>query len=372
MESFVLSRDYPVMVLGGYGNFGARISTSLAKAGIPVIIAGRSLEKASTLAATLPQHLVSTAIFDVTQSLPEQLEQHKPAIVIHTVGPFQTSDYSIARTCITHGVHYIDLADARTFVTGITTLDSEAKKAGISIISGASTVPGLSSAVLEKYKGAFSEIDTLTYGISPGQKASRGLATAEGILTYVGKPLTPAYGTSETRYGWQDIYRQPFPELGKRWMANCDIPDLDVLPERYGIQSIRFSAGMESTLAHLGIWALSWLVRLGIPLHLPRHARALLKASHWLDWLGTENGGMFMRIQGKRINGESHSITWYIIAKNGDGPHIPTIPAILLAKKLAMGGPLPTGAMPCVAMVPLDDYLNALSGYAIKEYLYQE
>ncbi len=261
-----------VLVLGGYGNFGKRIAARLIQYDVPVIVAGRSLDKAEAEVRALNSKLAKAAAFDAMQDLGTQLQALRPLVVVNTVGPFQTSDYRVARASIAHGVHYVDLADGRDFVTGIVALNEDAKRAGVSVIAGASTVPGLSSAVIEHYAGEFAEIDELVYGISPGQKAERGLATTQGILTYVGKRLRPFAGVKSPVYGWQDLYRQDYPELGRRWMANCDIPDLDLLPPRYGIKSIRFSAGLELSPLHLGLWGLGWLVRLGVPLDLPRHA----------------------------------------------------------------------------------------------------
>jgi len=362
-----------VLILGGYGNFGKRIAKALAESGVPVIIAGRSREKAEALARTLPG--AQAVVVDVNTphpnpllqgegTLAEALESLKPAVVVNTCGPFQGTDYTVAETCIAHGVHYIDLADGREFVTGITALDAKAKAAGVAVISGASTVPGLSSAVIEHFKHEFSEIDELIYGISPGQKAERGLATTQGILTYVGKPLKPFAGHERT-YGWQDIYRQDYPVLGKRWMANCEIPDLDLLPEHYGIKSIRFSAGLELSVEHLGLWALGWLVRLGMPLDLPRFAVPLRRMADALNGLGCADGGMHMILRGKGVDGAPHERRWFIVAKDGYGPHIPTVPAILLAKRLTLAVPESAGAYPCVGLVGLDDYLTALKSFPV-------
>ena len=361
-----------VIILGGYGNFGKRIALALVKSGIAIIIAGRNASKAQALSDKLKKHhpeaKIKLAIFDAQADLANQLQNLKPAIAINTVGPFQTSDYAIAKTCIQQKTHYIDLADGRDFVTGITALDQQARKADIAVISGASTVPGLSSAIVEKYKDRFSEIHTLKYGISPGQKAERGLATIRGILTYLGRPIKPASGSNKTRYGWQDIYRQDYPILGKRWMANCDIPDLDLLPQKYNIKEIQFSAGMESLPLHLGIWLVSWLVRLGLPLNLPKHANFLLRLSHLFDWLGTDNGGLHMVIKGSDKNAQPYELKWFIIAKDGDGPQIPTIPAIILAKKLASGELTYRGAKPCIGLVRLEEYLQELEAFNIKTY----
>ncbi len=356
-----------VLILGGYGNFGKRIARALVMHGVPVIIAGRSHEKAESFNHTLPSALSSIAVFDVKHDLSAQLKTLKPVVAINTCGPFQTSNYNVAQACIEAGVHYIDLADGRDFVTGINTLDQQAKQKSVVVISGASTLPGLSSAVLEKYKDEFSEIESLVFGISPGQRAQRGLATTQAIMTYVGKPLKVFAGINTPVYGWQNIYLQEYPELGKRWMANCDIPDLDLLPLRYGIRSIRFSAGLELSFMHIGLWLSSWLVRAGVPLNLLGHATTLLKISNWFNGFGTADGGMHMIIRGKDKTGNTHVCRWFIIGKNGAGPQIPCIPAIILAKKLASAIPLNTGAYPCVGLISLEEYLSELKNFDIRQ-----
>lgn len=362
-----------VLILGGYGHFGSRIAASLAKSGISIIIAGRELKKAEDLCNKLhqetPESRIEVAAFDANKVLDKQLDRLKPIVVINTIGPFQRADYAIAKTCIQHKVHYIDLADARDFVTGITRLDSLAKEKNVLVVSGASTVPGLSSAVLDHYITEFSVIHTLIYGISPGQKAPRGLATAESILTYLGKPLKPWDNQNQVHFGWQDIYREDYPELGKRWMGNCDIPDLDLFIDRYGIKNIRFSAGMESSLLHLGMWMISYLVRIGLPLNLPKYAKELLSLSHAFDSFGTTSGGMHILMKGTDKAGKPLEIKWYLIAKNNDGPQIPCVPAIILSKKIIQDKCQVVGAMPCVGMVTLDEYMNELKAFSIKEYV---
>lgn len=359
----------PVLILGGYGNFGKRIATALVKNGIPVIIAGRSHDKANALKQQLPTGLAEAVAFDVSQNLDEHLSTLKPKVVINTCGPFQDSDYSVAEACIRQKAHIIDIADGRKFVAGITMeLNQKATRSGVAVISGASTVPGLSSAVLEHFKGEFSKIHSLKYGITPGQKSERGLATTQGILSYVGKPLKPFPGHRNAVYGWQDLYRQIYPDLGGRWMANCDIPDLDLLPERYGIGAIQFSAGLELSPLHLGLWGLSWLVRMGLPLNLQRFTGPLLTMSNWFDGMGSADGGMHMVITGEDMAGAPHTRSWFIIAKDGDGPHIPTIPAIVLARQLVRNEIDLTGAMPCVGLVSIDTYVQELAPYNINTY----
>jgi hypothetical protein len=360
-----------VLILGGYGNFGKRIARLLTRSGIAVTIAGRDSAKASELAKSLPRGLAGIAAFDVNSDLLRQLDLLRPDVVINTCGPFQSADYRVAQTCIAAGINYIDLADGRDFVTGITRLDAEAKKQKVAVISGASTVPALSSAVIEHLLPDFAELHSLTFGIAPGQKAERGLATSQAILSYVGKQLQPCPGY-HNRYGWQDLYSQPYPEIGRRWMANCDVPDLDLLPARYGIKRIRFSAGMENSAIHVGLWLMSWGIRLGLPIELSRHASTLLKASQWFDGTGSADGGMHVILEGKDHAGRHRRAKWFIVAFDADGPYIPTIPSVALVKQMIAGKTIAPGAMPCMGMISLQAYLDELKPFKVKTYEFHE
>lgn len=167
-----------------------------------------------------------------------------------------------------------------------------------------------------------------------------------------------------SRLYFQGLYQQSYPEIGKRWMANCDIPDLDLFPNYYGIKDIQFFAGLESTALHLTLWALSWLVRFGLPINLTKHATFLLKLSHLFDYFGSSNGGMHMIISGKDHSKNPKTIKWFIIAKNGSGTQIPAIPAIILTKKLINYKINQTGAMPCMNLITLEEYFVS---FPIKE-----
>lgn len=355
------------MVLGGYGNFGKRIVHALVAKGIEVQIVGRNLGKATKLAKEAGK-LSTPLCFDVTQDLADALQTHSPSVLVNTVGPFQAQGYDVARVAISNGVHYIDLADGREFVCGVSELDALAKETGVAVISGASTVPALSDAVVSEFAQEFSSIELLKYGISPGQGAERGLATTQGILSYVGKPLAPFASIQDRVFGWQNLYRQHYPGLGNRWMANCEIPDLDLLPQRHDIKTIQFSAGLELGLLHLGLWAMSWIVLMGLPIKLEKFAPILLKMSNWFNGFGSSDGGMHIVLRGKSVKDPKEDIErrWFIIARNGDGPHIPTIPAILLAERLALGEKMPAGAYPCMGLVNLEDYVAALSAKNIE------
>jgi saccharopine dehydrogenase-like NADP-dependent oxidoreductase len=106
-----------VLVIGGYGGFGARLSRRLAGDGWQVLVAGRSADKARAFAAGLPE--AEGVAFDRNGDCAVQLASLQADLVIDAAGPFQGSSYALPRACIAAGLHYLDLADARGFVCGI-------------------------------------------------------------------------------------------------------------------------------------------------------------------------------------------------------------------------------------------------------------
>tara|TARA_A200000113_G_scaffold218393_1_gene225870 strand:- start:97 stop:1188 length:1092 start_codon:yes stop_codon:yes gene_type:complete len=350
-----------ILIIGGYGNFGSFISRTLAKEdNICVIVAGRSIEKAQALADEINGE---AAQLDIKAGFAEALTRLKPDIVIHTSGPFQAQGYDVAKACIEAGAHYIDLADGREFVEGITALEKTAKDKGVFVISGASSVPCLTSALVDHYKGEFETLESLDYGITTAQKTARGLATTAAILTYTGKPIpTLIDGTVTDIYGWQGLHARKYPALGWRLLGNCDVPDLALFPKRYPeLKTVRFYAGLEIPFIHVTLWALSWLVRIGFIKNLAKAAPLMLKTSYLFDWLGSANSAFHMELSGKGKNGADKTITFELTARSGDGPYIPCMPAILLAKKLANDELPERGAYPCMGFITKDEYLSALS-----------
>ncbi len=358
-----------VLVIGGYGNFGSYIARSLAgDADIQLLIGGRSVAKARAFAASLDAfHSGEGHAIDIDGDLAAAFARIAPEIVIHTTGLFQTQDHRVARACIAHGCHYLDLADAREFVATIDALDVEARAKNVLVVSGASSVPCLTAAVIDAYLPAFARLEKVDYGISAAQHANRGLATTSAVLGYVGKPMTMLRdGMMKVVYGWEDTHAERYPGLGWRLFGNCDIPDLTLFPTRYPtLRYMRFAAGHELKLLHIGTRMLGALVRLGIIRSLDNHAEGFLRLAFLFDRFGSGRSGFHMILTGTGRDGKPLERRFVIIAGSGHGPYIPCMPAILLARRLASGDALPRGAMPCVDLIDLDAYLAALAGLDI-------
>jgi len=358
-----------VVILGGYGNFGKRIVESLAKTEkVTLYVAGRNRDKAMAFIDSLCNNgsnqdikaTLSPCVIDIfAEDFAEQLETLAPFLVIHTSGPFQGQDYRVPHACINAGAHYIDLADDRRFVCDISQLDELAHANKVLAVSGASSVPGLSSTVIENFQHLFQTIDTIDLSIAPGNKAERGLATVKAILSYTGHAITVFRdGRWQEVYGWMDSKINDFGGyVGKRHLANVDVPDLAIFPEKYNVtERVTFQAGLELPILHNTMLGMAYLVKSGLVKNWAPLAKTIVGTSNLFLPFGTDKGAMEVFIQGRNQANAPESVKWTLYAPKGNGPYIPTLSTIILAKKLLNSGINEFGAKPCVGLFNLSDF----------------
>jgi saccharopine dehydrogenase-like NADP-dependent oxidoreductase len=348
-----------VLVLGGYGNFGARICSALVRGReFEVVAAGRDPERGARRAGF--KSVVQAARIDLASpDLAPQLEHLAPAVVIHCAGPFQAQDYRVARACIAIGAHYVDLADSRAFVARFAeALDRPAKAAGLLATSGASTLPALSSAVVDALAGRFRELREIRITIAPGARVPRGEATLAAVLSYAGRPFKwRSGGEWNVAHGWQNLTRVRIPGLGVRWAAACDVPDLELFPKRYPTaQTVEFRAALELSAQHLALWAAAGWRRIGLPLPLENWSARLDRFASWMNRFGSDRGGMLVSVVGVDQSGTVAGLAWHVIAEAGHGPEIPCMAAILIVRKLSRGDWATRGAMPCMGLLSLEEF----------------
>ncbi len=349
-----------VAIIGGYGNFGGYVARALAgDPQIALTICGRDGARAETFARDLAAaNEANGKAVDIANSASTMLAGVEADLVINMVGPYNGQGYGVARAAIAIGAHYCDIADAREFVCGIGELDRDARASGLAVLAGASSVPALTAAYCDDALTSMAALRRVEYGISGAEQANRGAGTVAAVLAYVGETFTRlAKGTMIPETGWSGLESVDYPELGRRWFSSGNVPDLGIFPERYeGLQEHRFLAGHEISLLHFGLWAMGLLRRWRIVPRLDRFAGVLVKLSQPFNILGKGRSGFHMVIDGEYADGAPMRRRHWIIARSGDGPNIPVIPVILLARKLASGERLEPGARPCFDVISLDEY----------------
>ena len=348
------------LVLGGYGNFGARVCRALAgDAGIELLVAGRDAARARGFADTLDGPAGAVAIDCNAADFDQALAALDVDLVIHTAGPFQAQSYAVAHAAARAGAHYIDLADGRRFVCDFPDALQEAfQQADRTAVSGASTVPALSSAVVEHLSAGWQALHAIDLCIAPAQTAPRGRATLAAVLSYCGQPIRIWRDGAWTQApGWAAPERVEFKRMRPRIGALCDIPDLELFPTRYRVRDrVMFRAALEVAATQRAFATLAALRGMGLLKRPERLAGALDRVSGVFDPLGTPLGGMFVRIAGLDHAGRPARRAWHIAADHDHGPEIPCMATILLARTLAAGEAVPAGAFTAAGLLPLDAF----------------
>ncbi|MEH3023998.1 MAG: saccharopine dehydrogenase NADP-binding domain-containing protein [Pseudomonas oryzihabitans] len=351
-----------VMVVGAYGNFGSIISRRLAReAGIDLVLVGRAgqvLALAQELAvrswqgdALGPDFVAALSTFEVD-------------LVIHTAGPFQGQDHHVARACVEAGAHYCDLSDARDFVATSVKLDEAARARGVAVLSGCSSVPSLSAAVLDAFLARMGEgfrIETLHYGITSSAKMP-GLSTIKGVLSYAGRPIPQwRHGRHIEVPGWQGLHWVKIEGIrGRRLVADVDVPDMALFPDRYGVRDVRFKAGPGLALGTLANYLLAQLVRTGLVADTERAAYWLHRLGRGFERFGNGKSAFYLELTGQAADGRPVTYRWQLLAVRDKGPQIPCCAAIALARKMAAGYRPAPGARICVGEIALQEYLDEI------------
>ena len=354
-----------VLVIGAYGNFGSIICQHLvAMPDIELTISGRDSRKLASKLEALNTLSVSpcrswcgdamgTGFADV-------LRDFQVDWVIHTAGPFQSQSYAVAQSCIQAGVNYCDLSDCRTFVNGISVLDAAARQAGVTVFSGCSSVPTLSSALIDKYREQFQQIDSIMHGISSSAKMP-GLSTVQGVLAYAGKPIKQLRnGQVQEVIGWQGLELRRMPYLGRRVLANVDVPDMDIFAQRYGAKTLMFKAGSGLKLGGLANYVFAAANRAGLLRDRERWAQRLHRMGNYFERFGDGKSAMYIDVHGTGLQGNPLTLTLQLTAFDDKGPQIPSCAAVALVAKVAKGEFPEPGARSCVGFITSDEYLDTI------------
>ena len=358
-----------ILILGGYGAFGGRLAQLLAHDGLDLIIAGRDLGKATAFCAA---HRIGRPLQADRATIVATLHQQRPDILVDASGPFQAygaDPYAVVLACIANGTHYLDFADGADFVAGIAAHDTAAKQAGIAALTGVSSFPVLTAAVLAEMSTTMT-IRHVTGGIAPSPHAGVGPNVLRAVLGYAGEPVAMIRdGRAATGRGLAETRRYTVAPPGAQPLANTlfslvDVPDLRTIPAAHPeIATLWMGAGPRPEPLHR---LLITLARLRSLIPLPRLTPLAALAGFALNTLtyGPHRGGMFIEAVGHR---DGHPVTrsWHMLAEGDDGPLIAAMALAVLILRAKAGQPPDPGARAALGALTLADYEAQFAARAI-------
>jgi hypothetical protein len=362
-----------ILILGGYGVFGGRLAELLSDLPeIELLICGRNLSRAQAFCARYrgPARVLPLALDRA--DIAEGLRAQQPDLVVDASGPFQdygADCYRVIAACIDAGIDYLDFADAADFVFGVSRFDARARAAGVFVLSGVSSFPVLTAAVLREMAKTM-DIVSVEGGIAPSPYAGIGLNVMRAVVGYAGAPVTlQRHGKLSHGIGLAESMRFTIAAPGRLPLRNIlfslvDVPDLQVIPpEHPTIADIWMGAGPLPEILHR---ALNLLAKARASFRLPslepfsRLFYAVLNRMRF----GEHRGGMFVHARGI-ADGQNVEQSWHLLAEGDDGPYIPSMAIEAVVRKLLAGERPEAGARSGVRALDLSDYGTLFQGRQI-------
>ena len=356
-----------IVLIGATGIFGSQLARGLATiAGVKLTLTSRTLARAQVIAAPLG---ADAEAFNRIDDAAAFFARAKPWLVIDASGPFQGSGYDLPRAALQAGAHWLDLADARDYILGFgSAIDAEARTSGLVALTGVSTTPALSGAVVRALTQGWRRVDTIDTAVLPGGSSLVGASVLAAILARAGLPM-PAFseGGTAAQTGWGSARLVELPGVGKRWASPVEVADPELFAPAFGVQSrVAFSAGLENRLEHFGLMALASARRVGFLRRPERLAGLLERARRVTAKIGRDTGGMTVSVSGLDAAGRWRKLRWTLLAHRGQGPAVPTLPALALARQMARGALPAPGARPAHLDLELAAIEAEMAPYAME------
>lgn len=346
-----------ILVVGGTGGFGSVIARHLLEDGHDITVAGRNRTRGA--AAVLAEPHLTFVRLDRAQITPSDLKGHDA--VVDASGPFQHASLSLPHAAIAAGIDYLDIADDRDFVRRVRALDADARRAGVRVLSGVSSIPTLSGAVALELAAEMNEVESVEIAITASSRAAFGRAVLLSMLEGAGRPITRTDGT----HGRAMASPKPIRiERGgttviDRTVLEVDSPDHDTLPLALpGTPSVTFHAGSELAIHNHAIHAISALVSRGIVSSGTRFLRLAGLARRLSIGIGDGRSAMQVRVMGLK---DGHRITrdWSIVASRNTGPVIPCLAVPAMIHAIGEGRVTP-GAGPRIDILSSNEILGRM------------
>jgi Domain of unknown function (DUF4166)/Saccharopine dehydrogenase NADP binding domain len=359
-----------ILIVGGYGTFGGRIVELLeSDSRLTLLVAGRSLDKAMLFCqkrATAQAQLIPLA-FDREGDLSQQMIslEPRPDWVVDASGPFQDygdQRYALIEACISNEINYLDLADGSSFVEGVRAFDARAKQANVFVLSGVSSFPVLTTAVVRRLEKTIPNIHAIHAGIAPSPFAGVGLNVIKAIASYAGQPTQiKRQGRFQTAYPLTEA--MPFViavpghvPLKSRRFSLVDVPDLQALAQLWPTANdVWMGAAPVPSVLHRLLIGFAWCVRLRVLPSLLPFASIISWVTNHIRW-GEHSGGMFVQVQGTDGTGQLRVRQWHLLAEGDDGPLIPSMAVQALVLRALNGQRPEAGARAATRELELSDY----------------
>lgn len=239
-----------ILIVGGYGKVGGRISELLCKK-YPgkVIAAGKSLDKAEAFSRKLEGKVIPMAL-DVNKRIDERFFESVKLVVMC----LDQTDTEFVKTCLMTGTAYIDISANYDFLSSIEALDEAAKTASVSAVLSVGLAPGLTNLMAQEAVRKMDSCDEIQITVMLGLGEKHGRAAIEWTVDQMNTRFTvQENGKMREVNSLSDGLKVNFHgELGRHKAFRYHFADQHTLPRTLGIPSVSTRLCFDSRAATKG------------------------------------------------------------------------------------------------------------------------
>ena len=277
-----------ILIVGGYGTVGRRIAADLAP-DYPdrVVVAGRSLEKATQLAVELG-HGVRARRVDVNDPASIAATLDRVGVVVSCI---DQREPHLLRAAIEYGLGYTDITPHLMQRRPTQEMKAEAVQTGARILLGAGLAPGISNMLARLGADRVGIVESVVSNVLLSVGDDYGPASRSYIMEEVALPFSILMdGRQQPARAFGGAALTPFPPpIGWRTAYQFPFSDQVFFPETLGAQTAFTRLALNP--AWLG-GLMSVLVRLRVPSLMRRRAGTQERFNRLNSWLQRKYTGL--------------------------------------------------------------------------------
>lgn len=324
------------MIVGGTGVFGRYIVEELLKSTVDfsITVAGRSEVLFQKYYSKTPKIKFIKADLNDIHSLENLLSQTQ--LIIIAAGPFQNFSPDIALKASFKGVHYIDLCDDVNFITKIYENTSKINSDSI-ILSGMSSLPGISLLLMEKIRNRFNKVNTIQIGLFIGNKNQKGRGAILSAVKNLSHQTTfLKNGVQEKIQTWSEKIDYNYPEpMGAVCAYSFPTPDLLLFSKYYSFQDFTTHVSFESLFSRRALLFFKHISKCGYQKWVEKMVNLLSPFFTLSSFFGTEIGCVSVTVCGEKAGKKNKIRSSLVGYKNGQ--RMASLPAVIAAEAIARG-----------------------------------
>ncbi|MCA9773741.1 MAG: saccharopine dehydrogenase NADP-binding domain-containing protein [Myxococcales bacterium] len=235
-----------MLIVGGTGVVGRAIAHDLLRyTPYKVAVASRSESRAKAVAFDLgpraEHRVVQWGAEGAVRALLEGV-----SVAVLAAGPYRKMAPSLAAACVRERLSYLDLSDNREFTARVLDLSPEARRARVTLVSGAGLFPGLASVMVRMAAERLDLPEQARVIYAVRGAASSGPASMRTALASIGRPFTMLVDErwqGYTTFDEPETVELPAP-FGRTRVYAFEFAGLNTLAATFGLKTVKTKLGV--------------------------------------------------------------------------------------------------------------------------------